>query len=315
MSSADTETLAALQALLEERQRYEGWLRTLDERRTTTPPHVFQRVYDDYTQRLNGVIGRLAEHREQVRETIATMTSELEQLRTRETERIDARTEAELRAIVGEYQEEEWTKIREDADLEIEMLAEERKELEVKLAELQGILESTEAPVAIGKQSEDQSNVSSVSTQSPFASATAAAVAAAEAMKMDAAGSEAKKSHSSSIAGLPNNGGSVAPQGVKASESSAKGQSETRPPSLEDFVDWPARRDAQSSAAQSGAAPRASAEASATTSARSAEPQSHDISTDSRRETEKTLKCPECGALNYTTEWYCERCGGELATF
>jgi hypothetical protein len=27
----------------------------------------------------------------------------------------------------------------------------------------------------------------------------------------------------------------------------------------------------------------------------------------------KTLKCAECGTLNFPTEWYCERCGGELA--
>jgi hypothetical protein len=27
----------------------------------------------------------------------------------------------------------------------------------------------------------------------------------------------------------------------------------------------------------------------------------------------KTLKCGECGSMNYPTEWYCERCGGELA--
>lgn len=27
----------------------------------------------------------------------------------------------------------------------------------------------------------------------------------------------------------------------------------------------------------------------------------------------KTLKCNECGAMNYATEWYCERCGAELA--
>jgi hypothetical protein len=29
----------------------------------------------------------------------------------------------------------------------------------------------------------------------------------------------------------------------------------------------------------------------------------------------KSLKCGECGTLNYPTEWYCERCGGELAAF
>ena len=30
-------------------------------------------------------------------------------------------------------------------------------------------------------------------------------------------------------------------------------------------------------------------------------------------EQSKTLKCNECGGLNYPTEWYCERCGAELA--
>ena len=30
-------------------------------------------------------------------------------------------------------------------------------------------------------------------------------------------------------------------------------------------------------------------------------------------EQSKTLKCTECGAMNYPTEWYCERCGAELA--
>lgn len=29
----------------------------------------------------------------------------------------------------------------------------------------------------------------------------------------------------------------------------------------------------------------------------------------------RTLKCQECGTLNFPTEWYCERCGGELAAF
>ncbi len=28
----------------------------------------------------------------------------------------------------------------------------------------------------------------------------------------------------------------------------------------------------------------------------------------------KTLKCSECSAMNYPTEWYCERCGAELAS-
>jgi hypothetical protein len=30
-------------------------------------------------------------------------------------------------------------------------------------------------------------------------------------------------------------------------------------------------------------------------------------------EATKTLRCTECGTMNFPTEWYCERCGGELA--
>jgi len=35
---------------------------------------------------------------------------------------------------------------------------------------------------------------------------------------------------------------------------------------------------------------------------------------DKTTEAAKSLKCGECGAMNYPTEWYCERCGAELAS-
>jgi hypothetical protein len=37
--------------------------------------------------------------------------------------------------------------------------------------------------------------------------------------------------------------------------------------------------------------------------------------TNSGTEPQKTLRCTECGTMNFPTEWYCERCGGELAAF
>ncbi|HMS02607.1 MAG TPA: hypothetical protein PKE51_06515, partial [Gemmatimonadaceae bacterium] len=30
---------------------------------------------------------------------------------------------------------------------------------------------------------------------------------------------------------------------------------------------------------------------------------------------QKTLRCTECSTMNLPTEWYCERCGSELASF
>jgi hypothetical protein len=38
-------------------------------------------------------------------------------------------------------------------------------------------------------------------------------------------------------------------------------------------------------------------------------------STGASLEGSRSLKCQECGWMNYPTEWYCEKCGGELAAF
>ena len=49
-----------LNALMEERARYEQWLAQLDARRGRTPPHVFERVRGDYGERLKSVLDQLA---------------------------------------------------------------------------------------------------------------------------------------------------------------------------------------------------------------------------------------------------------------
>jgi len=38
-----------------------------------------------------------------------------------------------------------------------------------------------------------------------------------------------------------------------------------------------------------------------------------EVPEDENAPVEKTLKCKECGTMNVATEWYCEKCGGELA--
>jgi ElaB/YqjD/DUF883 family membrane-anchored ribosome-binding protein len=39
-----------------------------------------------------------------------------------------------------------------------------------------------------------------------------------------------------------------------------------------------------------------------------------EVSADGSPGPQKTLKCGECGVMNFPTEWYCERCGAELAS-
>jgi hypothetical protein len=43
------------------------------------------------------------------------------------------------------------------------------------------------------------------------------------------------------------------------------------------------------------------------------QPQVEGLESAGRPTQQKTLKCGECGTLNRPTEWYCERCGAELA--
>ncbi|HEX6059556.1 MAG TPA: hypothetical protein VFZ11_11130 [Gemmatimonadaceae bacterium] len=45
-----------------------------------------------------------------------------------------------------------------------------------------------------------------------------------------------------------------------------------------------------------------------------AEPEVPEFLKDVPSEDVKTLRCAECGSMNYPTEWYCERCGAELTT-
>jgi len=285
MTSTDTEAMHVLQALLEERQRYEGWLRALESRQATTPAHVFTRVHTDYSLRLERVMQRLSEQTEELRSTIDIMTTQLATLRGKEADRIDVRQEAELRAAVGEYGDEEWARLRGEADREIEAIATERRGLETELTELERIIVMTR-PAA--QQSEPAP---------------------------------------------PAETGSSPAQGTSAVPPVAESTDDA--PSIDNFVaDWPVRHVVSAPAAQgdgvaevpevddaraapvTAAAPEPGVPTPASSFAASSMPEIQTIpAMESRRDQEKALKCPECGAMNYATEWYCERCGGELATF
>src|SRR5690242_7197847 len=59
MSKAKTNALDALRALIAERQQYEQWLSALDAKKEGTPEHVFERVRNDYSSRLDRVVGEI----------------------------------------------------------------------------------------------------------------------------------------------------------------------------------------------------------------------------------------------------------------
>ena len=346
MTTADTEARTALQELLDERQRYQGWLRALEQRRASTPAHVYERVHTDYTLRLERVMQRLRERAEQLTATIEGMQSRLQTLRSREADRSDERNEYELRAAVGELTPEDWERRRSEADRELGAISEDRRQIEGELAELQRVVAMTREqpaePTPAPEPEPAQASPSMSELSQPERVESAAPRAMNEAPASEPSGSPR--------GARPSDEGPPSTAGEHPLASNPSGES----PSIDDFVaEWPLRqigsegtaanatKASNASEAPSAApstapatatwhppAPERGAERAAGPAAEPAAPGSnsfappesaHDIHQhhvgEARRDMDKTLKCPECGAMNYATEWYCERCGGELASF
>ena len=71
--SESTNWMDALNALMEERNRYEQWLAQLDARKGNTPTHVFARVRADYDARLTKVLDQLAGRATELQTTASTL--------------------------------------------------------------------------------------------------------------------------------------------------------------------------------------------------------------------------------------------------
>ncbi|HSU97008.1 MAG TPA: hypothetical protein VLI40_07255 [Gemmatimonadaceae bacterium] len=312
MTATDTEAMSALHELLDERQRYQGWLAALEGRRNSTPPHVFERVQRDYTGRLDRVMQTLTERAGQLTGTIESMTSELATLREHESDRTDERHEAELRAAVGELTPDEWEQRRAEVDSEIERVAAERRSLEEELQELQRI-------VALTASIEPQAT-----TPEPAAQATQ------QPQRDEAAEAAAQREKAEQMlaqASAPSIDDFVAewhPPQVRPQQGNASRQQHDNVPDTKDLEDLviPASPMGGNPVGAAGAdygiangVTRVAAGAGSAPAQTRTPPPVSAQSADARRDADKTLKCPECGALNYATEWYCERCGGELSTF
>ena len=80
MTSPENNSLTAIQELLAERQRFEAWLATLETRREVTPPHVYERVREDYEKRLRDVMERLQGRSGDLRALVDTLTTRVSTL-------------------------------------------------------------------------------------------------------------------------------------------------------------------------------------------------------------------------------------------
>lgn len=323
MTNFETNPIDALEGLLAERRRYEGWLAQLEERRATSPAHVVDRVRSDYLGRLEGVTQRLRERATDLEDSAAGLRERIATLSAEEGTRRDERAELELRALVGEFDAERAQQSMSGCDEAIGRLSAERSGHEHELSRISEVLALVAAPppapsaaappAPLAEGAVDREHAHFVAAEAPEALPPSAletrTLVASEPSAMD------ELAFLQSVVDSTREGqGEAAAAPVAEPELPAA----PAPPAAGEGVDFlpppvlsaPRRPTPLStSIPPSAREPLAGGPAASTLTPGSIPSFLKDMPT----EQVKTLKCQECGTMNYPTEWYCERCGGELA--
>src|SRR5207244_10861381 len=103
-ASESSSALEAVTKLMTERQKYEQWLRELDEKKDTTPEKVFVRVKEDYSTRLQEVVDALREHTSAMQEHARNLMVRLKELDVSEKELLVEQFDNELQAQFDELE-------------------------------------------------------------------------------------------------------------------------------------------------------------------------------------------------------------------
>lgn len=268
-----TDTEVTIEELLEQRTQYEEWLAKLDASGDKAPPAVRQRVRGDYQARLQSVM-------EQLRGRGAAIGEELERHHASQAEldrerraAEEALAEAEVRHSVGEYTQDEWRRLSEESRKEIEQLRSKLRGIGAEITRLAQIQAVISSP----------RNASPVSTPTPRPNRPEVVE---QAPLVTHVAEPVEEPASSRYAPQPEPE-PVAPPGDELAFLKSVSPEEARQPG----------RRISSPDMQSPVAPAVQTA----------------VPSVSKAGVAKTLKCGECGTLNRPTEWYCERCGAELA--
>ncbi|MEP6764803.1 MAG: Ran-binding zinc finger domain-containing protein [Gemmatimonadaceae bacterium] len=343
-------TIAEIRALVSERQRFDDWLTALAARREETPARVFERVHADYVARRNTVIANLHEHVGSLEALTQSLNIKLHALEMQLAEREDERAEAMLRTAVGEFDAAKWESTRHDVEASIEQLGRDREALIAEAEDARALLTAARQKPILVASAEPEPEPVSATVEVPAASVhdtdgdieTAFAVAATTDETMVDSGSVPAYPYVADQASEPVAFEAATERDIEADDAvdmldGAPGA--TVPESLDSIdvfgesstpnrssSDHSSSRTSDSrTAAANEAAPSSTATRdsfddlaflrSVTESGSNSTPGPRANGTAGPTEQTKTLRCTECGTMNFPTEWYCERCGGELAAF
>lgn len=354
MTDSSSVSIDEVRALVAERHRFDEWLTALDSRRADTPSHVYERVHGDYVARREQVMAQLHDHVPGLEALLADLDARATDLALRSRAEEDERAEAMLRHAVGEYDNDKWDEVRNRVESALETIGGERQALDEQRDDVRGLLESARPAAAVVEELEvELAAAEPTETAGELAEQQQGGEATTVSGTPDWLGAmtpadvpvlpQDEHSPSNDSAADPF-GGSSAPEFTdphKTAEHdrfverpSVWGQREAGTPAAahdahhqeHDSVDvfGDASSSAPNSEAAAKAAPDSTPEAAPSAFDELAflrsviDPQTQNPSVPRAAgsgEAQKTLRCTECGTMNLPTEWYCERCGGELAAF
>jgi hypothetical protein len=283
------DTDVTIEALLEQRTQYEEWLAKLDSSGDKAPPAVRQRVRGDYEARLQGVMEQLRGRSTAIAEELERHHASQAELDRQRRAAEEALAESEVRHSVGEYTEEEWRRVSDQSRGEIEQLRSQLRSVGGEITRLTQV----------------QALISQPRTAAPAPAAPPPAPAAPRAAPKPEVIEEAPfVTHVADPMADP-----AAPP-----PRAPRPQPEPATAGVDELTFLKSVSDEEPRSA-----PRRPSGPVAGVSTATAPPRAPEVQTTSpvagkaAAAVAKTLKCADCGTLNRPTEWYCERCGAELA--
>lgn len=274
-------TSDAIERLIEQRNQFLDWLARLDDGSNKAPESVRSKVRQDYQTRLDAVVEELGEHTEEVAEQLDRHQDTRAGLMTRQERAEEVLAEAELRHSVGEYDESRWQEVKGEADRNLAAISEELASVNTEIERLTAIQD------LIGGKRPQESAAPADEAPAPAADTP------------DTAEEEPEQEQAELVMEAESGEAEAEPEKPAEAEWSASGTLTEGRAEVDElaFLKSVTEDDGMT-------APRRSSGGMARPVEEQARP-----STASPR----TLKCGECGTMNRPTEWYCERCGAELA--
>jgi hypothetical protein len=320
----DTTATPTIDSLLADRARYESWLTQLAAKAAQVPAHVVARVQADYQGRLDAVLATLTARADELRAEASALATRVTALDVELAAKRDLRAEDELRALVGEHEDAVWTTRAAEHDAAIASVVEARDEAARERDRLQSMLgDATRPSRALAAVADMEMEVEPTVGANPEPTPAQVELAVPSDMPevVEAPVATAPTAEVPAVAApSPEPGDGFADLLPLPTFDAPPSPRSSRATSFDEiaFLDTVVGRSmvTPTTPAPEVIAPPAAAEPDPFEDAvLEPAPVAPSSAASAQSDAARSLKCQECGWMNVPTEWYCEKCGGELSAF